>query len=69
MQRTDLSLASLSLFTPLKYLQFLSLVAQLRKLNVFFEKLLWAVRSLPHFLCVYRSLLLPKSTLFTLEEV
>lgn len=70
-QHPDSLLASLSLFAPLEIIT-ITLPGGTLKENkhlssIFIEKLLWAVRRSPHFLCVCLSLLLPKRTFFTLE--
>lgn len=70
-QHPDSLLASLSLFAPLEIIT-ITLPGGTLKENkhlssIFIEKLLWAVRRSPHFLCVCLSPLLPKRTFFTLE--
>lgn len=67
----DSSLASFSLFAPLEIITITLPGGTLKETkhlsSLFIEKLFWAVRCLPHFLCICLSLLLPKSLFFTLE--
>lgn len=70
-QHPDSSLASLSLFAPQEIITITLPGGTLKETkhlsSIFIEKLLWAVRRFPHFLCVCLSLLLPKRIFFTLE--